>query len=309
MYLSHGHDVSYSNSVGPQLYSSAENPVDGNSTVAPKVTVQWGAWNKASQTFVAGTGAAGSSGSPLSLAVKVTVERDKARNNAVPLVWGAVLGKGGYDLNVSTVAAVVPQSASVTIPGTADLYLAGMPAGTTASYDDSTSTAPPYQATGIPVVPGTYITLTNMAGGVKHDPRLSNDGPDGYAGFILSHGADSPGGPTPAAENGIADVVMPIDAVMGVFLDNKAPNLTPAPGRRDYTSAASRDQAQYNDIQLKQPFFIGDGQTSGGATQKFLVPPGATRLFLSTMDGHEWKNNSGSFTGTVTASETVELVQ
>jgi hypothetical protein len=50
---------------------------------------------------------------------------------------------------------------------------------------------------------------------------------------------------------------------------------------------------------LRQLFFIGDGLTSGGVIQQFVVPQGATRLFLATMDGYGQYNNIGSFTVTV----------
>jgi hypothetical protein len=48
---------------------------------------------------------------------------------------------------------------------------------------------------------------------------------------------------------------------------------------------------------VQQVFFIGDGLTGtgSGTTQQFVVPPGATRLFLGTMDAYEWNNNAGSF--------------
>jgi hypothetical protein len=49
-------------------------------------------------------------------------------------------------------------------------------------------------------------------------------------------------------------------------------------------------------------FFIGDGLTSDsnagffdGEQQSFIVPSGATRLFLGTVDGEGWYNNTGSF--------------
>ena len=103
---------------------------------------------------------------------------------------------------------------------------------------------------------------------------------------------------------------MPGDALMGVFLSDAAPNTTPAPAtRRDYTSAAARDQASYTDIQLKQPFFIGDGLTSGGAAQQFRVPPGATRLFLGVWDGYDFNNNVGTHDARITASQTIQLVK
>ena len=41
-------------------------------------------------------------------------------------------------------------------------------------------------------------------------------------------------------------------------------------------------------------FFIGDGMGTGGV-QEFVVPVGATRLFMGGMDGFGWYNNTGSF--------------
>jgi hypothetical protein len=302
LYLQYGQNQAIAS--GAQLSTTAENPVDSNSGVAPKITVQWGAWDVKTQTFSAAWGGAGTP------AVKVIVARNTANGNSIPLTWGAVLGRRFCDVQVSSVAAVMGgQSAPFDCPGTADPYLDGMPPGSTASYDDNTTNAPPYQITSIPVIPGTYITLTNVTGQVRHDPTLPYDGPDGNTGYILDHGSDSPGGPTPSAENGIANAIMPIDALLGVFLDDNAPNTTPAPATRDYTTEASRNQTQYNDIETKQPFYIGNGETTAGVTQQFLVPPNATRLFLSTWDGHEWENNGGSFTGTITAAESVEIVQ
>jgi hypothetical protein len=39
------------------------------------------------------------------------------------------------------------------------------------------------------------------------------------------------------------------------------------------------------------------------------VPEGATRLFLGTMDGHEWANNLGQFTITVHVPGGITLVK
>ncbi len=43
-------------------------------------------------------------------------------------------------------------------------------------------------------------------------------------------------------------------------------------------------------------FLIGDGKTPRGAVRRYLIPPGATSLYLGVMDGYEWNTNSGSFT-------------
>jgi hypothetical protein len=47
---------------------------------------------------------------------------------------------------------------------------------------------------------------------------------------------------------------------------------------------------------LQQPFYIGDGLTSQANIQFVVAPTGATRLFLGTMDGVDWSNNTGMFT-------------
>ena len=52
---------------------------------------------------------------------------------------------------------------------------------------------------------------------------------------------------------------------------------------------------------MKQVFFIGDGMTDGGTVQSFIVPTGATRLYLGTMDGFGWAGNNGAFALDVSA--------
>lgn len=57
---------------------------------------------------------------------------------------------------------------------------------------------------------------------------------------------------------------------------------------------------------LNQVFFIGDGKTGGGATQDFVVPVGATRLFVGSLDawytstGACWGDNPWTFTADLT---------
>jgi hypothetical protein len=55
--------------------------------------------------------------------------------------------------------------------------------------------------------------------------------------------------------------------------------------------------------QLDQVFLVGDGLagSGAGAMQQFLIPPGASRLFLGSTDGPGANyNNSGAFDVTVT---------
>ncbi|MBC7384752.1 MAG: hypothetical protein H7301_01155 [Cryobacterium sp.] len=48
-------------------------------------------------------------------------------------------------------------------------------------------------------------------------------------------------------------------------------------------------------------FFIGDGKTTGGAVQKFVVPPGATRLFFTIHNNWEWNKNAGKIYVNITS--------
>jgi hypothetical protein len=46
-----------------------------------------------------------------------------------------------------------------------------------------------------------------------------------------------------------------------------------------------------------------------GTTQTFVVPQGATRLFIGTMDSYEWNNNVGKYTTTIHRIAQVTVVK
>src|SRR5258706_3934831 len=174
-----------------------------------------------------------------------------------------------------------------------------MPAGTMASSVDIAPAQSPVLTDAIAIIPGGDMSFS-FTGSVKNNPNNSGFEPDGNLSWILSHDA--------GAENGIANVTMPINAQLGVFLSDEQPNLSPAPAALDFSSAQSRDFSVLQP-KLKQPFFIGDGMNSRGEIQRFVVPAGATRFELGTMDGFEWKNNVGSFTTTVAHAKTIQIVK
>jgi len=185
---------------------------------------------------------------------------------------------------------------SETVPGTSDPWLAGMPAGTTASFNpgsgEPADVAPaqsPVLVTSISITPGTQLQWT-ATGQVGHPGDVA--GPDGAASVITSHFT--------GAEHGISDVNVPIDALLGVFLSASQPDLLFPPGPLDFSSAASRDYLTLFPL-LQQVFFMGDGLTSGFSAQTIIVPAGATRLYLGTMDGYSWNNNVGAFEVTLNA--------
>lgn len=178
------------------------------------------------------------------------------------------------------------QTTNVTVAGTSDIWLAGMPDGSMASFVDVAPFQSPVLVTGIPILPGNYITFA--ASGMTSNGGFPLFGPEGDTDpfSITNHWS--------GAENGMSDILSPIDALIGVFLGPGIPTLLPPPGSLDFSTDTDRDFASLSP-ELQQVFFIGDGLTSLSAVQKFYVPAGATRLFLGTMDGFDWGNNPGSF--------------
>lgn len=177
---------------------------------------------------------------------------------------------------------------AVVVPGTADPWLAGMPAGSTASNGDVAPAESPVLVPGLTLSAGQVLTF-GVTGSVSHVPSPSGLGPDG--GVFTSHLA--------GAQNGIATLTAPFDSLIGVFLDAAQPDSSTAPPGLNFSTLGT-SFASLSPL-LKQPFFIGDGLTGTGtgAVQDFVVPSGATRLFLGTMDQFGWFDNSGSFNVTV----------
>jgi hypothetical protein len=287
----------YANSNGPSIYSEANNTVDSSSGISPTTTVTWGFWNTATNSFDTSSGAY--------TAVQVTVSRTKANNNAVALTWGTVIGQPTCDVTVTSVAASIgtTQTVSFTVSATDDPYLAGMPSGSTASVDDTTSNAAPYQVPSITVTPGSILTFSSVTGSTAQaSTGYSLEPPTGWSGNSTNH---TPGG----GENGIGDATAWLDSLMGVFLGPDAPNTNSAPAAVDWTNSANINKTQYNNLVIQQPFYIGNGQTTGGVVEQFVVPPTATRLYLASWDGYEWNNNLGSFSGTVKVNPTVQIMK
>jgi hypothetical protein len=193
---------------------------------------------------------------------------------------------GAVTLSVLLGSVVTSQAMLIVVPGTSNPWLAGMPNGSTASFGDVAPFQSPVLVSGIDLTSASALRFF-ATGLVSNGPGQTIDGPDG--GVVIPHFV----GP----ENGIADATAGVNSLVGVFLDNAQPNLTAAPAPLTFSPSALTITPG-----LKQPFFIGDGLTGTGtgAVQRFIIPSGATRLFLGTMDGFEWNNNTGSFDVRVT---------
>jgi hypothetical protein len=174
---------------------------------------------------------------------------------------------------------------TVTVPGTADLWLAAQPSGSMLSYEDQSDVVPADSPVEVNVTSGSKLTIlasggTSFTGGV-----CTATSPDG--GCLIT--VDNP------ATNGISGLTVLQDALIGVFVGPSVPSGTP-PASLDFSTNTSFMTLS---PLLGQAFFIGDGLTGtgSGAVQQFVVPAGATRLFLADADdvGSNF-NNTGQFT-------------
>lgn len=158
----------------------------------------------------------------------------------------------------------------------------------------------PITAGGIQITEGSTITFDGVSGGANNFSSDVTYTADGNTDWVISNFNGN--------ENGIADVNAPINSIIGVFLTDRRPRDRDYPDRLDFSTASSRDFASIAP-QVHQPFFIGDGRTSTGEVQQFVVPEGATRLFIGTMDGWEWNNNVGGFNLTAHAKGKIITVK
>jgi hypothetical protein len=297
------HDVTYATNAATAVFAG-DKDLDGLAG-DPVVTMTAGTWNQTSRTF-------SSTYAPGLSAVQITVARTAANGNAVPLVFGKMVGKSTCDVRATAVAiTVVDDAASTTVSATGSLYLAGLPAGGSTAFGDTTYNANPNQVTAIDVVPGTWVSFTNTSGSCSILPGTTPYvNANGESTRPLHHGQNQDGanwgiGP----ENGIADAIIPGAALTGIFVTDTSPATLTAPTRvRDWGNASLANQASYTDLQTREPFLIGTGATTGGQTKQFLVPPGATKLYLGVWDGVANYNNGGSFSTTVRLSHTSMLV-
>lgn len=167
----------------------------------------------------------------------------------------------------------------LTVSAQSDPFLAGQPPGTTTHQD----VAPDQSPVLVPLfVPEGVVRVTDVSGTASFGPAHPFYGPE-----------DGPPQAS-ASDLGIAGFTMPLCSLLGVFLPDTT-NSGLAPPALDFTTPESRDFLRL-EPQLFQPFFIGDGVRADGITrQGFVIPAGATRLYLGICDGHGWFDNVGGF--------------
>jgi hypothetical protein len=90
----------------------------------------------------------------------------------------------------------------------------------------------------------------------------------------------------------------------GVFLGSGLPSAPPS--TLDFNSLTTNFSSLVPE--LGQQFFIGDGRTASNVIQQFLVPDGATTLYLGLADGSFFTGNPGFYddnTGAYTAAYSI----
>jgi hypothetical protein len=173
-------------------------------------------------------------------------------------------------------------SSTVQVLGITDLWLAGMPDGTVVGA----SLAPlnsPVEA-GVDLIPGRELEFS-PSGQVS---------PGAFSGSVGPEGGGFGGGCSRLASN-IAYIAAPAVGLIGVFLGASRPG-PPAPPSLDF-SGGLKDLPLLQPM-LQQPFYIGGG-TAQNRAKRFVIPDGATRLFLAPNFCGFGSGPSGAFTVTV----------
>jgi hypothetical protein len=202
-------------------------------------------------------------------------------------------------LSVGPAAAsrTAPASVTVVVPGDSDLFGAGLSAPP--EFDGAGEL--PVAVAVPPDSPRVAVTFSGASGSVNCCAGASQywNGPDGTQldpTDINSYGGIS----------GLRDAHAAL-FLAGVFLGEGGQPSRP-PARLDFSAGGSLGH-EFRSLspRLGQTFFIGDGLTADGTAQQFVVPEGATRLYLGFLDGLSftgepgfYEDNLGSLT--VTAS-------
>lgn len=149
-------------------------------------------------------------------------------------------------------------SASIIVPGTANIWAWGGTIGTndTNGGDTYPAVAPTLAVSDLSGIISIHFDVTGETGNCPGCESTNG------TGGLYSH--------DDGAFNNVPNLTAPINSLIGVWIDE-------------------------NDLALSQSFFIGTGGD-------FLVPTGATKLYLGSMDGYQWNNNVGEFEVDLTVS-------
>ncbi|MCE2948319.1 MAG: VPLPA-CTERM sorting domain-containing protein [bacterium] len=176
-------------------------------------------------------------------------------------------------------------AATVSVDGRSNLFAAGQGA-VSAPGGGGGGVLPPSVA--FAAGAGKVLTFSSVVGLTDCCSGVPDMDADGSTNLIAA------GTTVVGAANGISGITAPRQMFLaGVFLDDSVP-AGAAPASLDFTG--NTGFASLSPL-LNQMFFIGDGLTGtgSGAVQSFLVPTGATRLFLGFADGFAFNGAHGFY--------------
>ena len=259
--------------------------------------VSFGLWDPANRNLIPLTGTVAENGAT---AVCVTASFSPARGDGVNTFFGSMLGYGDRQITVSATAAI-GEPVEIEIDAKASPYLAGLSSGDGLAFTGYTDLdwAPTHSywddckpsQVSISLRPGQMLYFRDVQGSTG----------DYQSG--LTYGLEGNLGRTnvaQAAGYGINTTKAPLNSLMGIFLDDRRPDEWAMQDKLDYTGTAHREARQHDPL-TKQVFFIGDGVSNDdGRLQRFVVPEGATRLFLGLNDESGfWWDNFGEYRTTL----------
>ncbi len=273
------------------ISAAADTQIDGNAVALLSSDIEFGTWDPRVKLFTPLP-----SGSETSAtAMRVTAHLSASRGTALSTPFTRILGRSDVDIQAVAIACI-GDSVSMTIDAIDCPWLAGVAAGGKVSdYTyHRTMYAPQYspaEVTGIPVVPGQTIYFRDNSGTTGDTSTGNTYGLDGDLTRTTI---------AQAAANHINTTTAPLNALMGIFLNNKDPRYNSQPSNQpNFSSSSSRDFTTLSPG-IQQVFFIGDGMNSSKVLQGFVVPPGATRLYLGVQDETAfWSDNVGSLNSVV----------
>jgi Flp pilus assembly protein TadG len=295
----------------------AQNLVDGSAApFDPNTDLVIGIWNSNTRAFTPTTLAGGANA--------VRIQTRLALGGASRPLIGSTVGFQAT-VHASSTVMMNGRTASGNVTGKGNPWLAGMPDGT---VSDNWQNVPGKNdvaggGAGQNSSPGMIdLAAASMVGGatIMFDSVSGTTGngsgnvqvasADGNANQIVSLGTNGTSSVyTSRPMHGMSNVRAPINSMIAVFLDDNAPNSTPAPAALDFMSTTQRDYQSISPL-LKQTFFIGDGRRSStGEVQGIVVPQGATRLFIGNMDAWQWNDNTGGYTATANSTISVTTVK
>lgn len=178
----------------------------------------------------------------------------------------------------------------VAVPGTANPFLAGVPVGQQIKYSEGSADVAGQQSPTLvsPKSPLCFAAgskiIIEVNGSTSNAAAKTGATGDGVRDIAIHQ---------KGAYFGKSNVAAPLSSLVAVFLDDSDPSSLPAPAMLEYRNVSSKNYSETQPL-MRQIFFVGDGLTDDKKFQLIVVPAGATRLFLGTMDGWEWSNNTGS---------------